>query len=65
MIPTSPCKWTTTINHRFAEGTLGIAKLLANLTEQGVNTVVGGGDSVAAIEQMKYADRVTHVSTGR
>jgi phosphoglycerate kinase len=48
----------------FAKGTLGIATLLAKLTEQGVVTVVGGGDSVAAIEQMKFADKVTHVSTG-
>lgn len=48
----------------FAKGTLGIATLLAELTEKGVVTVVGGGDSVAAIEQMNFADRVTHVSTG-
>ena len=48
----------------FAKGTLGIATLLARLTEQGATTVVGGGDSVAAIEQMKFADKVSHVSTG-
>jgi phosphoglycerate kinase len=54
----------TCVCHRFANGTLGIAKLLAKLTSEGATTVVGGGDSVAAIEQMHYADRVSHVSTG-
>jgi phosphoglycerate kinase len=50
---------------KFAQGTLGIAEILARLTaNEGAATIVGGGDSVAAIEQMHYADRVTHVSTG-
>ena len=48
----------------FAHGTLEIAKDLAEATEAGAYTLVGGGDSVAAVTQMGYADKVSYVSTG-
>ena len=48
----------------FAKGTLKIAEFLAQATEKGAYTLVGGGDSVAAVTQMGYADKVSYVSTG-
>lgn len=49
----------------FAKGTKHIAKVLARATaENGAFTLVGGGDSVAAVTQMGFADKVSYVSTG-
>lgn len=48
----------------FAQGTLAIAKALAEATQKDVTTIVGGGDSAAAVAQAGLEDQVSHVSTG-
>ncbi|MBN2521321.1 MAG: phosphoglycerate kinase [Bacteroidales bacterium] len=49
---------------KFAQGTTAIAKALAEATSKGAFTLIGGGDSVAAINKNKLADKVSYVSTG-
>ena len=48
----------------FAEGTNAIARYVADRTRKGVVTIVGGGDSVAAVEGLGLGSKMTHVSTG-
>jgi len=49
---------------KFATGTEAIAHTLAELTPQGVTTIIGGGDSVAAVEKVGVAEQMSHISTG-
>jgi phosphoglycerate kinase len=49
---------------KFAAGTNAIATTLAELSGKGCCTIIGGGDSVAAVEKAGLADRMSHISTG-
>jgi len=49
---------------KFAAGTEAIARTLADLTKKGTITIIGGGDSVAAVEKVGVADQMSHISTG-
>jgi len=48
----------------FANGTLAVAKAVAKATEEGATSIVGGGDSVAALKKTGLTDKISHVSTG-
>lgn len=49
---------------KFAVGTEAIAHTLAGLTKTGTTTIIGGGDSVAAVEKVGVAEQMSHISTG-
>ncbi|CAD5926719.1 phosphoglycerate kinase [Planktothrix agardhii] len=49
---------------KFAAGTKAIALTLADLTKTGAITIIGGGDSVAAVEQLNLGEQMSHISTG-
>jgi len=49
---------------KFAAGTDAIAHALAALTKTGASTIIGGGDSVAAVEKVGVAEQMSHISTG-
>ncbi|MBW4442526.1 MAG: phosphoglycerate kinase [Plectolyngbya sp. WJT66-NPBG17] len=49
---------------KFAKGTEAIARTLAELTPKGTTTIIGGGDSVAAVEKVGVAEQMSHISTG-
>jgi phosphoglycerate kinase len=48
----------------FDQGTVGVARAVADAADRGATVIVGGGDSVAAITQAGVAERITHISTG-
>jgi phosphoglycerate kinase len=48
----------------FAQGTLDVARAVAKATAAGATSIVGGGDSVAAVHQSGVADQISHISTG-
>jgi phosphoglycerate kinase len=48
----------------FEEGTVGVARAVAEAAGRGATVIVGGGDSVSAIQQTGLADQITHISTG-
>jgi phosphoglycerate kinase len=50
--------------HKFQHGTKSVATAVAEATEKGSFSLVGGGDSVAAVNQFGFADKVSYVSTG-
>ena len=48
----------------FDQGTIGVAKAVAEAAQRGATVIVGGGDSVSAVTRAGVADQITHISTG-
>jgi len=48
----------------FDQGTIGVARAVADAADRGATVIVGGGDSVSAVQRAGVADRITHISTG-
>jgi phosphoglycerate kinase len=48
----------------FDQGTIGVARVVADAAERGATVIVGGGDSVSAVTRAGVADKITHISTG-
>ena len=48
----------------FAKGTLAVAKAVAEATKNGAISIVGGGDSIAALKKTGLSDQISHISTG-
>merc|ERR1711933_183527 len=51
-------------SHQFNKGTIELANMMADLTGKGAITIIGGGDSVAAVNQSGLSDKMSHISTG-
>jgi len=49
---------------KFAEGTISLGNAIGNATQEGAFSLVGGGDSVAAVKKFNFTDKVSYVSTG-
>ncbi len=48
----------------FANGTIAVAKAVAAATDEGAVSIIGGGDSAAAVKKLGFSDKMTHISTG-
>jgi len=48
----------------FDQGTIGVARAVADAADRGATVIVGGGDSVSAVQRAGVAERITHISTG-